>query len=205
MLRRTLTGVVLCLTAAPVLARGPGPDAWPYPPSYYGYNLDDPHPGYYGGGRYREYYSYGRGYGLANYPPPYTGPLAWPNPGAFPRLPPAMYSLPLASDSLSVVPLRQPDTAAHLVVAVPEDAEVWLEGAKTQQGGTMRRYVSPPLVPGKEYAYEVRARWTADGHTVERSKTVTVRAGERVDVDFAAEPGRESLPAPRPLPSGPEP
>ena len=35
------------------------------PASLYGYNLDDPSPGYYGGGRYREYYSYGRGAGLA--------------------------------------------------------------------------------------------------------------------------------------------
>src|SRR5947207_9196893 len=40
----------------------------PLPPSYYGYPLDDPHPGYFGGARYREYYAYGRGYGWANYP-----------------------------------------------------------------------------------------------------------------------------------------
>src|SRR5262249_6172990 len=116
-----LAGAVLFLAAPPSSAAWP--DAWPYPPSYYGYNLDEPHPGYYGGGRYREYYSYGRGYGLANSPPPYTGPLWWPNPGGFPRRPPAVYSALLPVDSLSFVPLRPVDTAAHLVMQVPEDAE----------------------------------------------------------------------------------
>src|SRR5262249_37440338 len=64
------------LSAAPALAwdlggplyqRGYPKDP---PASIFGYNLDDPHPGYYGGGRYREYFSYGRGYGLANFPGP---------------------------------------------------------------------------------------------------------------------------------------
>src|SRR4051794_838257 len=43
---------------------------WPVPPSYYGYALDETNPGHYGGGRYREYYGYGRGYGLADHPGP---------------------------------------------------------------------------------------------------------------------------------------
>jgi uncharacterized protein (TIGR03000 family) len=176
-----------------------GPDSWPYPPSYYGYNLDEPHPGYYGGGRYREYYSYGRGYGLANYPPPYTGPLWWPNPGGFPRRPPAVYPLPLPADSLSLLPLRPVDTAAHLIMQVPDEAEVWLEGAKTQQTGTTRRFVSPPLVPGTEYTYEVRARWTVDGRAVERTKTVVVHAREQVNIDLLTSPDLEILPKPKPL------
>jgi uncharacterized protein (TIGR03000 family) len=211
MLRRTFPGIALAgsaltalvLTAAPSSARGPGPDAWPYPPSYYGYDLDDLHPGYYGGGRYKEYYGYGRGYGLANYPQPYTGPLWWPNPGAFPRHPPAVYPAPLASESLSF-PIPQADPSAHLVVEVPDDAEVWLEGSKTQQTGTTRRYVSPPLVRGKDYTYELRVRWTADGHPVERSKTVVVHAGEQVRITFPPEPDREVLPTPRREPADPE-
>src|SRR4051794_6183771 len=62
------------LTAALPSSAGP-PHYEPHyrdygPPSAYGYNLDDRNPGYFGGGRYREYYSYGRGYGLSNFPGP---------------------------------------------------------------------------------------------------------------------------------------
>src|SRR5438046_10459097 len=41
-------------------AYGPAP-GYRLPPSAYGYPLDDYAGGYYGGGRYREYYAYGRG------------------------------------------------------------------------------------------------------------------------------------------------
>jgi uncharacterized protein (TIGR03000 family) len=191
------TIAALSLAAAPVSARGPGPDAWPYPPSYYGYNLDDAHPGYYGGGHYREYYSYGRGYGLANYPPPYTGPLYWPNPGGFPRHPSAVYPWPLSSDRFASVPVLSVDAAAHLVVQVPDEAEVWIEELKTQQTGTTRRFVSPPLVAGTDYRYAIRARWTAGGRAVERTKTVVVHAGEQVSVSFLADLEREVLPVPQ--------
>ena len=53
------------------------------PASYYGYNLDAPHPGYYGGGDYREFYAFGRGTGIANFPGPVPGPeyyWDWTNP-----------------------------------------------------------------------------------------------------------------------------
>jgi uncharacterized protein (TIGR03000 family) len=211
MLRKTLAGlvvpalpgVVLLLMSLPAYAGGP--DSWPYPPSYYGYNLDEAHPGYYGGGRYREYYNYGRGYGLANYPPPYTGPLAWPNPGGFPRRPPAVYAWPLPSDSVAFAPVAPSDTAAHLVVQVPSEAEVWFEDVKTQQTGATRRFVSPPLVPGTDYSYAIRARWTVDGRAVERTKTVVVHAGNQVSVSFLAEPEREVLPLPQQESSAREP
>src|SRR5262245_51990752 len=46
-----------------------------YAPSYYGYPLDEMSAGYYGGGRYNQYYSYGRGWAgsLADYPGPLPG------------------------------------------------------------------------------------------------------------------------------------
>src|SRR5262245_29678872 len=75
-----MTAFALLLAAVPVRAGGPFFRGGSFglgffPPSYYGYNLDDTNPGYYGGSRYREYYSYGRGYGLANYPGPVPGPM----------------------------------------------------------------------------------------------------------------------------------
>src|SRR5437763_6784079 len=64
-------GVTFPLTPYPY-APGPG---YRLPPSAYGYPLDDYAGGYYGGGRYREYYGYGRGVGFADFPGPIPAPL----------------------------------------------------------------------------------------------------------------------------------
>jgi uncharacterized protein (TIGR03000 family) len=76
------------------------------------------------------------------------------------------------------------DTAARLDVVVPGAAEVWLEGVQMKQKGSVRKLISPPLSPGRKYAYEVRARWKQDGHQIDQVHQVTVRAGDRVTVDF---------------------
>jgi uncharacterized protein (TIGR03000 family) len=175
-----ILGLPLLLTAAPAAAwelGGPlyqrGPD--PYPTSHYGYNLDDPHPGYYGGINYKEYYNFGRGYGLANFP----GPLP---------------SFPASSSWRSYRATAAPSTppvwtvAASLEVHVPAEAEIWFDGARTQQSGAVRVFVSPPLPAGKEYVYEVQARWKQDGRDVVQRQEVAVRAGQRVRVDFVAGP-----------------
>jgi uncharacterized protein (TIGR03000 family) len=81
----------------------------------------------------------------------------------------------------------QPDpTAAIMDVRVPADAEIWFEGAKTGQSGPKRTFVSPPLEKGQAFTYEIRARWTEGGKPVEQTRQVNVRAGEQVQVDFAA-------------------
>jgi uncharacterized protein (TIGR03000 family) len=76
---------------------------------------------------------------------------------------------------------------AKLDVRVPADAEVWVEGHKTAQTGPDRVYLSPPLEPGREYLYDVRARWTEGEKPVDRTQTVRVRAGQRLPVAFATQ------------------
>jgi uncharacterized protein (TIGR03000 family) len=84
------------------------------------------------------------------------------------------------------------DSVARVDVHVPGDANLWFEGVRMTQGGTTRRFVSPPLVSGQDYTYEVRASWTENGQEVARDRTVRVRAGERVDVDLRGAAPRES-------------
>ena len=70
-----------------------------------------------------------------------------------------------------------PDTA--LVVAhLPEDARIWFQDRPTKQTGTLRRFVSPPLTPGKGYTYTVRVEWPEDGRWVSQAHTFLVRAGD---------------------------
>ncbi len=89
---------------------------------------------------------------------------------------------------------------AYLTVKVPADAEVWLEGARTKQSGPTRLFVSPPLRPGNQYAYAVRARWQEEGREVEQTQEVAVQPGDRLTVTFPTGPDLEPLPPPRRLP-----
>jgi uncharacterized protein (TIGR03000 family) len=70
--------------------------------------------------------------------------------------------------------------AVTIDVRVPANAEIWFEGQKTSQMGSFRRFISPPLEPGKEYTYEIRASWTEEkGPPQEQKRQINVRAGER--------------------------
>jgi uncharacterized protein (TIGR03000 family) len=76
------------------------------------------------------------------------------------------------------------DTKAHVRLIVPANADVWFDADNTSQTGGVREYVSPPLTPGKNYAYQVRVRWTEDGRPVDQTRKVTVRAGSMTTADF---------------------
>jgi uncharacterized protein (TIGR03000 family) len=79
------------------------------------------------------------------------------------------------------------DQTVLVRVHVPAEAEIWFGGAKTQQTGTAREFISPVLEPGQEYTYEVRARWMQDGQEVVRTRDLRVRAGNQYHVDFLSE------------------
>jgi uncharacterized protein (TIGR03000 family) len=71
-------------------------------------------------------------------------------------------------------------------IRVPSDAQIWFDGDKTSQTGSFRQFVSPQLEPDKTYTYQIRAKWIKDGGSVEQTRTVAVRAGQHVGVDFLA-------------------
>jgi uncharacterized protein (TIGR03000 family) len=89
-----------------------------------------------------------------------------------------------AKDVVSRPPAAE--EVARIRVIVPDDAQVFFDGTLTTQTGAQREFVSPPLVPGSRYTYSLRARWTADGRPVEQTRTVPVRAGAKVLVDFTS-------------------
>jgi uncharacterized protein (TIGR03000 family) len=173
---------------------GPGP----FPASYYGFHFDDYAPGlYYGGSRYKEFYGLGgyRGFGVASMPPPVPGPI-YPYGYHPPRHEPCMIADPY---EVSVVAQPQDPHVALLNVSVPADAEVWLQGNPTKQGGAQRVFQSPPLKDGQEYTYEIRARWKSEGHNVEVMKLLSIRAGDHLAVRLDAGATEPSLPMPRQL------
>ena len=78
--------------------------------------------------------------------------------------------------------------AVYLDVRVPANAEVIVETEKTKQTGPRRSFISPPIPTGRNYVYEIKAKWLENGQEVVRTRQVDVRAGEQVVVDFMATP-----------------
>jgi uncharacterized protein (TIGR03000 family) len=54
---------------------------------------------------------------------------------------------------------------------------------------------SPPLTPGKEFTYDLRAQWEENGGMVAQTQKVNVRAGANAEVSFPV-----ASQAPRPMP-----
>lgn len=117
-----------------------------------------------------------------------AAPLEWNQPGEPAVTPPAVWVPPPRGD------------AAEITVRVPPDAEVWIEGVKMRQQGSIRRFVSPRLASGKTYSYEIRAVWTEKDRPIDQKQEISLRAGDRSSLTFVSGAGRsvEVVPTPGP-------
>ncbi len=73
---------------------------------------------------------------------------------------------------------------ARIRVRLPANAEVSIDGRKTTSTGSIREYETPELDPNRVYNYLVKAKWTEDGITVEKSLRVRALSGNRVTINF---------------------
>jgi uncharacterized protein (TIGR03000 family) len=72
-----------------------------------------------------------------------------------------------------------------LVVTLPEDATLTIDGRATVSTSGTRVFVSPPLEAGPEYSYTLVATVTRNGEEKSVTQTVPVRAGEEAKVSLA--------------------
>jgi uncharacterized protein (TIGR03000 family) len=75
-------------------------------------------------------------------------------------------------------------TEATLVVTLPEDATLTIDGEETTSTSANRVFVSPALEQGKEYEYNLKAKVVRDGQTQIATAKVTVRPGETSQVEL---------------------
>jgi uncharacterized protein (TIGR03000 family) len=80
-----------------------------------------------------------------------------------------------------------------VTVKVPAEAQLWFNNTLTTTRGTVRQFDSPPLASGN-YVYNVKARWTENGHEVTQTQRVEVTGGAQVDVSFPVLPATEKPP-----------
>ena len=73
---------------------------------------------------------------------------------------------------------------ATIVVSLPADARLFVDGAPTTSTSERRSLVTPGLEFGSTYVYTVRAEVVRDGRTVEQTQEVTVRGGVTTPVRF---------------------
>lgn len=73
---------------------------------------------------------------------------------------------------------------AKVLVSLPVDATLTIDGQATVAQCASREFVSPALEAGKDYAYTIKVEIVRDGKSVSESKTVIVRAGETSEVSF---------------------
>ena len=94
---------------------------------------------------------------------------------------------------LAAAPLQGqgPGRVATLRVRLMADAQLVIDDYTTQQTGTLRTFVSPPLEVGKSYHYTLKWTYQKDGKPVTQTKVVHIRAGDDEEVDLREEDGKK--------------
>jgi uncharacterized protein (TIGR03000 family) len=89
---------------------------------------------------------------------------------------------PMGGDGTAVVMASSTEAPATIVVNLPEDARLTIDGNPTTSVTDRRVFVSPSLATGRDFHYTLKAKVTRDGEPMTVEKTVTVRAGEETHV-----------------------
>lgn len=81
--------------------------------------------------------------------------------------------------------LNQP---ANLMVTLPADATLTIDGYVTKSTSSQRLFTTPALETGKEFTYTLKATVNRDGKAETVTRVVSVRGGEQttVQLDFNA-------------------
>jgi uncharacterized protein (TIGR03000 family) len=91
----------------------------------------------------------------------------------------------------TILPLTADDKKpATIHVLVPDRAKIKLtiEGEERKVSGAKQTYKTPPLEPGKTYAYKIEALIEPNNYTkITRPREVNFKAGEEITVDLTTE------------------
>ena len=123
------------------------------------------HGGCYGGGYGGGYYGGCHGGGMGYYGQPGTPAQPMPEP------------VPNPKKDVGPAP-------ATMLVNVPPDTKLTIEGYVSQQTATTRALTTPPIQPGAELTYTLVAETTINGQPASQTQRVTLRPGQVQRVNF---------------------
>lgn len=76
-------------------------------------------------------------------------------------------------------------TQALLEIRMPrENAKLYFDGKESDLTGETRIFLTPPLTPGANYTFTLKATWPGPIEDMTNEETITFRAGERKVVDL---------------------
>jgi uncharacterized protein (TIGR03000 family) len=93
---------------------------------------------------------------------------------------------------------------ATLIVHLPANARLFVDGKPTRSTSSVRRFFSPPLEAGQNYHYDLRAEMNRDGETVTARRRVDVRPAKTEEVYLKFSDLDESSERPAPPSQPPE-
>lgn len=100
-------------------------------------------------------------------------------------LPPAAIPIPMPAATTSA--------PARITVTLPPGGTLYIDKQKDERPDRVREYTTPPLPPGKEFAYWMTVETVANGQKEYVIQKVVCKAGESVPVDFTkAAPDRRA-------------
>jgi uncharacterized protein (TIGR03000 family) len=79
---------------------------------------------------------------------------------------------------------KKVNAPATIVVTLPENAKLTVDGYVTRSTTAERTFVSPALEQGANYSYTLTAEVVREGRTVVETQRVNVRAGETTRAAF---------------------
>jgi uncharacterized protein (TIGR03000 family) len=80
--------------------------------------------------------------------------------------------------------LEAPDTTATVVVELPADASLTIDGEATTSTSATRVFQTPDLEPGQTFHYTLKAQVERDGKVQSVTRQIEVRAGEQTRVSL---------------------
>jgi len=80
--------------------------------------------------------------------------------------------------------VQVPSNEATLIVNLPEDATLTIDGEATTSTSAQRVFVTPALEEGKEYEYTLKAKVERDGKVQVATAKVTIRPGQTSQVEL---------------------
>lgn len=78
---------------------------------------------------------------------------------------------------------KQEDTSGSILVNLPANAKLLVDGTATSQTSATRLFVTPALPEG-EFTYTLTAEIMRDGQAVRQTQQVAVRSGAQTRVSF---------------------
>jgi uncharacterized protein (TIGR03000 family) len=111
------------------------------------------------------------------------GPAAKPAVAAAPPAAAAPTPMPVPAIPAPTATAAVP-APAKITVTLPERATLYIDKKKDERTDRVREYTTPPLPPGKEFAYWMTVEQERDGRPEYVYQKVAFRAGATVAVDF---------------------